>query len=120
MATRGRNLVNIFIALCYLFITPCNSKTDTILQDQEISDGESLTSANGVFSLQFFKPRTSGDRYLGIGYVNSQPSDILSEHRVEWLANRNNPILDTSGKLLIDGDGNLKLSYSGDAIEVLN
>ncbi|KAI8544433.1 hypothetical protein RHMOL_Rhmol08G0296300 [Rhododendron molle] len=118
MATRGRNLVNIFIVLCYLFITPCYSKTDTLLQGQEISDGESLTSANGVFSLQFFKPRTSRDRYLGIGYVNSYTSDILSEHRVAWLANRNNPIPDASGKLLIDGDGNLKLSYSGDAIEL--
>ncbi|KAJ7968449.1 G-type lectin S-receptor-like serine/threonine-protein kinase [Quillaja saponaria] len=51
------------------------------------------------FKLGFFSPENSTGRYVGIWY--------LSESAVIWIANRNNPLRDSSGIITISEDGNL-------------
>ncbi|XP_059639313.1 uncharacterized protein LOC132281642 [Cornus florida] len=82
-----------------------NSYQNTILQGQPIRDWECLVSANGVFRLQFFNVGTSKDRYFGIlfGYVQ----DDISMRDAAWVANRNNPIPDTTGYLMMHNNGTL-------------
>ncbi|KAF7120012.1 hypothetical protein RHSIM_Rhsim13G0164200 [Rhododendron simsii] len=93
-------LCSIFLLLLqfqFQFCTP----TDTITTTQSLKDGASLISSNQTFALGFFTPGKSTNRYLGIWYYN------VSEQTVVWVANRGDPINDTSGSLSFDGTGNL-------------
>ncbi|KAJ0045509.1 hypothetical protein Pint_04391 [Pistacia integerrima] len=67
-----------------------------------MQDGDTLVSSAQRFELGFFSPGKSKNRYLGIWYKQS-PETVV------WVANRNNPILDTNGSLVISDDGNLLL-----------
>ncbi|PQQ08833.1 G-type lectin S-receptor-like serine/threonine-protein kinase [Prunus yedoensis var. nudiflora] len=86
-----------------LLLQLCSS-LDTISFDQSIRDGDFLVSKNETFVLGFFTPGTSSNRYVGIWYK-------FSENMVFWLANRDNPLNDTSGVLSINTDGNLILAH---------
>ncbi|KAG1347225.1 G-type lectin S-receptor-like serine/threonine-protein kinase B120 [Cocos nucifera] len=77
--------------------------TDTLLPTQSLQDGQTLVSATKNFELGFFSPGSSTNRYLGIWYLN------LAEGNVIWIANRNSPILDTSGVLTFNEDGDLTI-----------
>lgn len=114
----GRNLL-LLLSFSWCFLTcPSYSDTDTILQGQEIRDWQHLVSANGVFRLQFFSHGTYYKRYLGISY-NIGGSAKVGETEV-WIANRNSPIIGTSGSLMIDSDGNMKISSSGSSPIIIN
>ncbi|CAA2954749.1 G-type lectin S-receptor-like serine threonine-kinase At4g03230 isoform X2 [Olea europaea subsp. europaea] len=80
---------------------------DTITTSNPLRDDarESLVSANGRFELGFFTPG-GNNRYVGIWYHNLPP-------RVVWVANRDNPVLDSSGSFAIAKDGNLKVLSNG-------
>ncbi|KAL2932320.1 hypothetical protein RDABS01_037730, partial [Bienertia sinuspersici] len=67
-----------------------------------LNDPETILSSNSVW---FFSPSNSTNRYVGIWY-NIEDSDTLE---VVWVANRNNPVKDSSGVLKISEDGNLQL-----------
>ncbi|KAI5331017.1 hypothetical protein L3X38_021143 [Prunus dulcis] len=82
-----------------LLIRCCNS-IDSITTDQAIRDGEVLVSNGEVFELGFFRPGKSTNHYVGIWYKK----DV--EKTVVWVANRDNPINDTSGVLSIGAHGN--------------
>ena len=84
-----------------LFFSNISFATDTITQS--LPDGSTLVSKGGVFELGFFNPGNSTNRYVGIWYKN------IPVRRVVWVANRDNPIKDTSSKLIISQDGNLVL-----------
>ncbi|KAF8409422.1 hypothetical protein HHK36_005498 [Tetracentron sinense] len=75
---------------------------DTITATQSINDGQTLVSSDQTFELGFFSAGNSKNRYIGIWYKNSPPA-------VLWVANRENPITDSSGVLTIGKDGNLVL-----------
>ncbi|KAF7119753.1 hypothetical protein RHSIM_Rhsim13G0164100 [Rhododendron simsii] len=91
-------LCSIFLLLLqYQFCTP----TDTINITQALKDGDLLISSNQTFALGFFTPGKSTNRYLGIWY------NKVSEQTVVWVANRGNPINNTSGSLSFDITGNL-------------
>ncbi|XWS11127.1 hypothetical protein CRYUN_Cryun38cG0057200 [Craigia yunnanensis] len=75
---------------------------DMITPAQSISDGETLVSSSESFELGLFSPGNSKNRFLGIWYKNI-PGPIL------WIANRNSPITDVNGLLIISGDGKLIL-----------
>ena len=113
----GRNLLLLSFSWCFL-TCPSYSDTDTILQGQEIRDWQHLVSANGVFRLQFFSHGTYYKRYLGISY-NIGGSAKVGETEV-WIVNRNSPIIGTSGSLMIDSDGNMKISSSGSSPIIIN
>ncbi|KAF6159041.1 hypothetical protein GIB67_032658 [Kingdonia uniflora] len=68
---------------------------------QIISDSETITSSGKSFKMGFFSPGNSSNRYVGIWY-NKIPVD-----KIVWVANRENPVNDSSGVLMIGDDGNL-------------
>ncbi|KAK6932452.1 Serine-threonine/tyrosine-protein kinase, catalytic domain [Dillenia turbinata] len=72
--------------------------------NQSLGDGDVLLSKNENFALGFFTPNNSSRRrYVGIWY------NKVTEKNVVWVANRENPINNTSGVLSIDQRGNLLL-----------
>ncbi|KAJ0795405.1 putative non-specific serine/threonine protein kinase [Helianthus annuus] len=130
-------IIFIFISLfCFLFSNPCYSETDTLHQGQELKDWDVLTSSNRVFCLKFFNFGTMVSPYLGVFYRNNEirPSylDVLRfpfigypyigsignnvPNNPVWVANRNNPIPDIYGKLIIDVNGKLSIISSGGTV----
>lgn len=75
--------------------------TNTITSYQPIKDRDNntLNSPGNIFELGFFSPRDSKLRYVGLWYKTT-PTIIV------WVANRNNPITDSSGELQISNDSN--------------
>ncbi|XP_017424794.1 G-type lectin S-receptor-like serine/threonine-protein kinase At4g03230 isoform X2 [Vigna angularis] len=77
---------------------------DTLKANQNITqDSEgNLVSSNATFELGFFSPaEKSGGKYLGIWYHG------LEQQTVVWVANRDDPVADSSGVFRIAEDGNL-------------
>ncbi|PON81451.1 S-locus glycoprotein, partial [Trema orientale] len=71
---------------------------------QSLSDGTTLVSKEGSFELGLFTPGSSSkNRYLGIWYKNIPVRTVI------WVANRCNPINDSSGSLTISDTRNLVL-----------
>ncbi|KAK1364894.1 G-type lectin S-receptor-like serine/threonine-protein kinase [Heracleum sosnowskyi] len=91
---------------CYIFIFllfgSCTS-TSIITPDKPLRDGHVLVSAEEKFALGFFRLGNSSRRYVGIWY------NKVSVQTVVWVANRDNPITNTSGVLSLDKAGNLVL-----------
>ena len=82
------------------FLLGFSSANSTIKSGQFIRDPDTLAGSNhSVFTLGFFTPRNSTNRYVGIWYIN--------ESYVYWVANRNQPLTDPSGSVTIAKDGNL-------------
>ncbi|SPT20674.1 unnamed protein product [Triticum aestivum] len=78
------------------------SSRDDTLNDgrRNITDGQTLVSAGGSFTLGFFSPGEPSRRYVGVWFS-------ASIEAVVWVANRDSPLNDTSGVLAIDGVGGL-------------
>lgn len=93
---------NFFIILFPLLI-PISTSISIISTNQTIKDGDILVSEGGVFALGFFSPGNSSNRFVGIWYKN------ISEQTIVWVANRQNPINDSSGVVSVDTKGNLIL-----------
>ncbi|XP_058073094.1 G-type lectin S-receptor-like serine/threonine-protein kinase At4g03230 isoform X2 [Magnolia sinica] len=89
-------LLSSFPLLCMLSCTA----TDSINAAQPIQDGETLISSTQTFELGFFSPKNSKNRYVGIWYHK------ITEHTVVWVANRENPLTDSSGAFSIAENGN--------------
>ena len=90
------------LIMSILFFPFCTS-LDTSTPDQFIKDGQSLVSKENNFSLGFFSPGNSSYQYLGIWFVKGTKQTIV------WVANRDDPINDSSGVLSINQFGNLIL-----------
>ena len=90
---------NFFVLLKFL------NAIDAITLSKSLGDGSlsTLVSADGSFELGFFTPGSPSNRYVGIWYKN------IPVRTVVWVANRKNPINDSSGLLMIDNTGNLVL-----------
>ncbi|KAK6914899.1 Translation machinery associated TMA7 [Dillenia turbinata] len=114
MGTNGRSIIVIIFVSSLLIGTTCSySYGDTFLQGQKIRDWEYLVSANGNFKLAFFNPSKGGNLYLGIWYHNRP--DI----KPVWVGNRDTPVDGSSGALIIDEFGKLKITHrKGDPIEI--
>ncbi|XVE67273.1 hypothetical protein DITRI_Ditri08aG0147400 [Diplodiscus trichospermus] len=90
--------------LLLLFLSHLSIAADTITLDHSIKDnGDVIVSSGKIFALGFFSTRSSSFRYVGIWYFQ------ISEKTIVWVANRENPINNTSGILSIDSRGNLAL-----------
>ncbi|KAI3973082.1 hypothetical protein MKX01_019740 [Papaver californicum] len=76
----------------------------TITPTQIMSDSQTLTSTGRVFKLGFFSPPNSTHRYVGIWYEFDPSRNIV------WVANRDNPLKDSTGTLRIADDGNLVIA----------
>ncbi|KAL5548132.1 hypothetical protein UlMin_003363 [Ulmus minor] len=89
-------IFNFYAFLSFLVIfCKLSSATDTITQTKSIIDGETLVSSGQTFELGFFSPVNSKNRYIGIWYRRTP--DV-----VVWVANRNNPLHDSLGELIIN------------------
>ncbi|KAL4367563.1 hypothetical protein GQ457_05G029900 [Hibiscus cannabinus] len=95
-------LIRIFLML---FLSRFSISADTITLDHFIKDNndEVIVSSGKIFALGFFSPGSSRNRYVGIWYYQIPGKTVV------WVANRDNPVKDTSGILRIDGRGNLAL-----------
>ncbi|KAI7748481.1 hypothetical protein M8C21_009304 [Ambrosia artemisiifolia] len=124
----GYGSIFLFIALFWFsFSNPCYSETDTLHQGQELKDWDELISSNKVFCLKFFSFGTMVSPYLGVFYNNIQirqrHSDYYQKKEPDefsnmavWVANRNNPIPDIYGKLVIDVNGKFSILSSGGTV----
>ncbi|KAL5802680.1 hypothetical protein ACOSQ4_030985 [Xanthoceras sorbifolium] len=89
-----------FKLLCFFY--EFSYASDTISSSQSIGDdGRTLVSEDGTFELGFFSPGSSKNRYVGIWYKNIPVKTVV------WVANRVNPINDSSGLLVINSTGSL-------------
>ncbi|XP_068667834.1 G-type lectin S-receptor-like serine/threonine-protein kinase At4g27290 [Aristolochia californica] len=107
-------LASFFLSSALLFRI-CQS-SDALKKNQALKDRDTLVSYGRTFALGFFSTRASTSRYFGIWYNN------FSKGTPVWVANRANPIPDTSGVLkiidtgkavLLDGRGNLFWATDG-------
>ncbi|XP_016463438.1 G-type lectin S-receptor-like serine/threonine-protein kinase RKS1 [Nicotiana tabacum] len=93
----------IILLVFILFLVPFCTSIDTISFNQSLKDGDLLISSKKSFALGFFSPGNSNKTYVGIWYNN------VPEQTVVWVANRDNPINNTSGILSINPTGNLEI-----------
>ncbi|CAL9754083.1 unnamed protein product [Musa acuminata subsp. burmannicoides] len=83
---------------------------DSLEVGQSINDGERLISAGEIFELGFFSPGSSKNRYVGLWYHRFSTDTVL------WVANRDAPVADASGRLAIGSDGNLVVLQDGGTV----
>ncbi|GLT66189.1 hypothetical protein SLA2020_385710 [Shorea laevis] len=86
-----------------LFLLHCYAATCNITSSNPLSQNEILISPAQVFELSFFHLDNSTNQYVGIWYKNIAPRTVA------WVANRENPVIDSLASLKIGSDGNLKL-----------
>ncbi|KAK8349422.1 hypothetical protein V6Z12_A06G140000 [Gossypium hirsutum] len=99
--------------LLIFFLSHLSFSSDTITQHHFIKDNdEVMVSSGNIFALGFFSPGSSSNRYVGIWYYQHP------EKTVVWVANRENPINDTSGVFFIDRRGNLVLFQTNQTLPV--
>ncbi|KAF6163344.1 hypothetical protein GIB67_025208 [Kingdonia uniflora] len=101
----------IFIFFCTLqyFFSKCSTATDILAQTQSILDNQTLVSSSGSCELGFFSPNSSKNRYLGIWFK-------IIPKPVFWVANRNNPLTDSSGTLKINENKDLVLLNGNNSV----
>ncbi|KAK7338990.1 hypothetical protein VNO77_19626 [Canavalia gladiata] len=88
------NCFSVFSTLCC-----CLLHVIAISSSQSIKDPGTLSSENGNFTLGFFSPKNTANRYVGIW--------CKTQDTVVWVANRNQPLRDSSGIVTVSEDGNL-------------
>ncbi|CAL5408603.1 unnamed protein product [Camellia sinensis] len=75
---------------------------DTLSPNETLADnGKLLVSSGEAYELGFFNPPYSNKRYIGIWFKNVPIQTPI------WVANKNNPISDSSGLLTITTTGNI-------------
>lgn len=140
MANMVENLL--FIYYFTWFIEAAYSESNTLVQGQQLKDGQYLASASGNYKLGFFSG-SGRNRYVGIWHKQADVENAgtdwkplsVAEYRRDrstrgiwneqdnlgysraaekpvWVANRNTPVLDKSGILTI-GNGHLKILHDG-------
>ncbi|XP_077220110.1 receptor-like serine/threonine-protein kinase SD1-8 isoform X2 [Tasmannia lanceolata] len=98
-----------FVLVLTLFfsLSKISMASDIITLTQSIRDNQTLISAGETFELGFFSPGNSRNRYLGIWYKK------IPAQTVVWIANRENPIADSSGVFKVGYQGNLVILDEG-------
>ncbi|CAH8256238.1 unnamed protein product [Arabidopsis lyrata] len=86
-------LFTLLLSFSYAAITPTSP----------LSTGQTLSSPNGVFELGFFSPNNSQNLYVGIWFKGILPRTVV------WVANRENPVTDSTANLAISSNGSLLL-----------
>ncbi|XP_047310321.1 G-type lectin S-receptor-like serine/threonine-protein kinase At1g11300 [Impatiens glandulifera] len=99
--TNRETIQILLIIQVIVFFTSITASQDIIDLNHPITDPGNITSNNGVFKLGFFTLPNNTNRYVGIWYNNVPKLTVL------WVANRDNPLNDSSGLITISKDGNL-------------
>ncbi|KAJ0538273.1 putative protein kinase RLK-Pelle-DLSV family [Helianthus annuus] len=95
-------MIILFSCVLFLLLSTC-ATLDTISTNQVFRDGDTIVSDDNMFELGFFSPGKSMNRYLGIWYKK------ISTGTVVWVANRETPITDDSGRLKLSRQGDLQI-----------
>ncbi|KAL2579399.1 hypothetical protein GLYMA_15G065100v4 [Glycine max] len=97
----------LFFLFCFFFASSqhiaISFSTDTLSSTQILLTNQTLVSPSHIFALGFF-PGTNSTWYLGAWYNN-----ITDDKTVVWVANRDNPLENSSGFLTIGENGNIVL-----------
>ncbi|CAL5393115.1 unnamed protein product [Camellia sinensis] len=80
-----------------------SNAVDTITKTQSLTGNNTIVSSGGSFEMGFFRPGNSRNQYLGIWYKK------ISVKTVVWVANREIPLINSSGVLTIIDPGILAL-----------
>ncbi|GMP52741.1 hypothetical protein CsSME_00018445 [Camellia sinensis var. sinensis] len=97
----GLKLSFLFASLFSMLIM--SSAVDIITKTQFITGSQTIVSSGGRFEMGFFSPGNSQNQYLGIWYKK------ISSRTVVWVANREIPLIDSSGVLKVIDPGILAL-----------
>ncbi|GKV51472.1 hypothetical protein SLEP1_g58125 [Rubroshorea leprosula] len=116
MGSRSRPVALRFL-LCLLILgVPSYSLNNSIEQGKKLRYGELLQSSNAIFKFGFFlADGRKNESYLGLWYHSNNELWGQGEEIVPtmwgplWIANRDAPIFNRSGILVIDSNGNLKI-----------
>ncbi|CAL9214541.1 unnamed protein product [Arabidopsis halleri] len=95
----GRFLL--IVTLSFFSLSLCLAG-DVVSFSSELKDPKTLVSNRSTFRFGFFSPVNSTGRYAGIWF-----NKISAPASVVWVANRDSPINDSSGVIVIAKDGNL-------------
>ena len=105
VSTSKTMAVSLFLSFCFVLLSSISSTSvakatkDTLFVGDYLQDGQTLVSSGRRFEFGFFSPGNSSNRYLGIWYKNV-PLTVV------WIANKDYPITDHSGVLMLtSGDG---------------
>ncbi|TXG66263.1 hypothetical protein EZV62_007538 [Acer yangbiense] len=104
MANKRSIIYNIFLLFCFSFWVH-TAATNILKQGDMLNSSASLVSENGFFTLKFYN-LSIDEWYLSIWFKTDEKKPC-------WLYNRDRPFKNDSGVLLIDGNGNLKINYTG-------
>ncbi|KAK6149825.1 hypothetical protein DH2020_017350 [Rehmannia glutinosa] len=96
-----RILQFVYFLICIPFLS-LSLETDTITSSIILRDPDTIVSSRQAYKLGFFTPENSTNRYLGVFYT-------VSETTVIWVANRDNPLNDSSSSVTISENGNFVL-----------
>ncbi|XP_023642947.1 G-type lectin S-receptor-like serine/threonine-protein kinase At1g61550 isoform X1 [Capsella rubella] len=89
---------------CFLLFTLFLSFSyASITKESPLSIGQTLSSSNNVYELGFFSPNNSQNMYVGIWFKGIIPRVVV------WVANRENPVNDSTANLAISSSGSLLL-----------
>ncbi|KAJ0983490.1 hypothetical protein J5N97_011745 [Dioscorea zingiberensis] len=84
---------------------------DTITQTKPLADNEILISGDGTYALGFFSPDNSKNRrYVGLWYYKHK------ERTIVWVANRENPVTNSTGVLSISNEGSLVIANQNSTV----
>ncbi|XP_058203053.1 S-locus-specific glycoprotein S13-like [Rhododendron vialii] len=108
MATNNGAITNwyscfLFLIFFFVFLFGLSHALDSISLNAILRDNETLVSTGGVFELGFFSDPFTGNRYMGIWFKDDP------RKRPVWVANRDNPLINSTCFLQIRYDGNLIL-----------
>ncbi|KAJ0733712.1 putative protein kinase RLK-Pelle-DLSV family [Helianthus annuus] len=92
-----------FLGVLYASITSTHAAAHTISANQTLRYNETIVSPHETFELGFFSPPNSMNHYIGIWYKK------ISNGTVVWVANRDRPLINTSGELTLTRQGVLVL-----------
>ncbi|XP_071934963.1 receptor-like serine/threonine-protein kinase SD1-8 isoform X1 [Coffea arabica] len=94
----------LFFGSLALFVTNFAVAFDVLTSTEPLTKDQTLVSSGENFELGFFRPGDSNKWYVGIWYKK-----ILTGKTIVWVANRDNPLTNSSGLLKIGDDGNIQI-----------
>ncbi|TVU03981.1 hypothetical protein EJB05_50462 [Eragrostis curvula] len=110
MAAPTIKFLNLTLLIFHILLLSHGTSGDDIVSStldsgNSITDGEKLVSAGASFTLGFFSPAgvPQTKRYLGIWFTASGTDAVC------WVANRDTPLNNTSGVLVMSAGGSLRL-----------
>ncbi|CAL5335839.1 unnamed protein product [Camellia sinensis] len=101
---KGLKIPFLFSSLFSILVV--SNAVDTIVKTHSITGRNAIVTSGGSFEMGFFSLGNSQNTYLGIWYKKISPKTIV------WVANREIPLVDSSGVLTVSNPGIITLVNS--------